>query len=731
MMKKLITAFLLASQLAHAAPLRTPDLVVSGGANFGSTATANSKAALEVTSTTKGMLPPRMTTAQRDAITSPPTGLTIYNTTTSALNTYNGTAWVAVGSGSGSGQGGINYLVTSTSSNNSDLESSVGDWLAYADAAGTAPVDGTGGAPTITCTRTTSTPLRGTGSLLITKDAANRQGQGCAVAFTIDRADLAKPLMVEADYEVASGTYDAGSDTTDPDLVAYVYGPTDGTPELFQLAPYKVLGGTTGTQLKFQGRFQTAASGVAYRLILHEAKTGTSAFTVKLDNLKVGPEQKSFGPPVTDETTYTPTISGFGSTGSVNFRYSRIGDKIRVEGTFVAGTVAASEARIGLPSGLSLAGTDKIPAIRNSGIIVRNNTQSGVYTPLATANLTYFTIGLMNASNSGLTSANASSIFITGDTVSVVAEAPILGWSSTVQMSNDSDTRVTSARAYRGTSQSIANDTPVKLQLNSVTHDSHGAFDTTNNRYVVAQPGYYEIASTVNWDTNGTGTRITIIYKNGAEFARGQGTPSSSFGVAMSATTTAKLVAGDYIEVFVFQNSGAALNTNGGSSLTFFDIRRLSGPSAIAASETVAARYTISTSSSNLSIANGATEILDFDTKTFDSHGAVTTGASWKFTAPIAGKYRVSSKLVYDAATFTVTQAVSLQIYKNGSVYSLPGYYQSPATSTHTAVVHGSDVIQLSAGDYIDIRTAHSEGTARALSGSATQHYVVVERVGN
>jgi hypothetical protein len=52
-------------------------------------------------STTKGMLPPRMTTTQRDAINSGTftTGLTLYNTTTNKLQFYNGTAWTDAGGG--------------------------------------------------------------------------------------------------------------------------------------------------------------------------------------------------------------------------------------------------------------------------------------------------------------------------------------------------------------------------------------------------------------------------------------------------------------------------------------------------------------------------------------------------------------------------------------------------------------------------------------------------------
>ena len=40
-----------------------------------------------------GFLPPRMTSTERDAVSSPATGLMIYNTTTNKLNVYNGSAW--------------------------------------------------------------------------------------------------------------------------------------------------------------------------------------------------------------------------------------------------------------------------------------------------------------------------------------------------------------------------------------------------------------------------------------------------------------------------------------------------------------------------------------------------------------------------------------------------------------------------------------------------------------
>ncbi len=61
------------------------------------TATPDASAKLEVASTNKGFLPPRMTSTQRQAISSPATGLLVYQTDgTSGLYYYNGSAWIYI-----------------------------------------------------------------------------------------------------------------------------------------------------------------------------------------------------------------------------------------------------------------------------------------------------------------------------------------------------------------------------------------------------------------------------------------------------------------------------------------------------------------------------------------------------------------------------------------------------------------------------------------------------------
>ncbi|HAV24651.1 MAG TPA: hypothetical protein DCX01_00595 [Bacteroidetes bacterium] len=67
------------------------------------TASPDSSSILDLTSTSKGLLAPRMTTSERDAITSPVRGLQIYNTDNRAIETFTGATggWFTLGRGKG------------------------------------------------------------------------------------------------------------------------------------------------------------------------------------------------------------------------------------------------------------------------------------------------------------------------------------------------------------------------------------------------------------------------------------------------------------------------------------------------------------------------------------------------------------------------------------------------------------------------------------------------------
>lgn len=84
-------------------------LVVGGGLNSpaklteqappGSTIVQPGSVAFEVQSTTKAMLPPRMSTVQKNAIVNKVEGSVVYDTDIKSLSLYNGTAWETVEAG--------------------------------------------------------------------------------------------------------------------------------------------------------------------------------------------------------------------------------------------------------------------------------------------------------------------------------------------------------------------------------------------------------------------------------------------------------------------------------------------------------------------------------------------------------------------------------------------------------------------------------------------------------
>jgi hypothetical protein len=89
----------------------------TGSVGIGTTS-PNSKSLLEVRSTTKGVLIPRMTQTQRNAITSPPVGLLIFQTNgTSGFYYYTGSAWKAVTPAVGANKTLSNLTTTAINAN--------------------------------------------------------------------------------------------------------------------------------------------------------------------------------------------------------------------------------------------------------------------------------------------------------------------------------------------------------------------------------------------------------------------------------------------------------------------------------------------------------------------------------------------------------------------------------------------------------------------------------------
>lgn len=108
------------------APLASPLLTGQVGLN----GSPNASAALDIQGTTKGVLLPRLTTTQMNAISSPATGLLIFNTDTVAIFKYTGSAWVKAEGSGGAGFTGItNQDLASITGNGSSTPLKVTDAL--------------------------------------------------------------------------------------------------------------------------------------------------------------------------------------------------------------------------------------------------------------------------------------------------------------------------------------------------------------------------------------------------------------------------------------------------------------------------------------------------------------------------------------------------------------------------------------------------------------------------
>lgn len=79
--------------LHYFAPANSLVIGINGNVGFNQAA-PSAAAQVQIDSTTRGFLQPRMTDAQMLAISSPPEGLSVWNTTTKCLWTYDGTFWL-------------------------------------------------------------------------------------------------------------------------------------------------------------------------------------------------------------------------------------------------------------------------------------------------------------------------------------------------------------------------------------------------------------------------------------------------------------------------------------------------------------------------------------------------------------------------------------------------------------------------------------------------------------
>lgn len=383
-----------ASVFATSPTLVTPVLGAATGTSLALGGTINANAVLDVQSTTKAFMPPRMTTAQMNAIASPTAGMEVYNTDLNSKAFYNGSSW--------------NYGFGSISNDT--------DWIACSF---TSLADATNGFYGLG-------PV--TNNLECRRDGGNLKMRG---AFTLGSTSGNQArLPLPSNYgsiltsSTANGTYGVlfratSSENTISAAVAVAS-------SSYMTISYGIASSTATGNATSAVSGNTAFSSGNIIAIDGELTIPIAGWTSS------SPAYISTNGDYS-RRAYTPTITGFGTPTGIDCYESRDGEFNDIDCSFVSGTVTGVEARVSLP-GSNVSSSSG--SIRPRGEYYRNDASTahgGAI--LSEPSVGYVTFS--DPSTFGAPSVNATSkalgnaITTSGSTINFKARVPIQGWSNT------------------------------------------------------------------------------------------------------------------------------------------------------------------------------------------------------------------------------------------------------------------------------------------------------------
>lgn len=250
-------------------------------------------------------------------------------------------------------------------------------------------------------------------------------------------------------------------------------------------------------------------------------------------------------PNVTGWQGYTPTFQGFGTPTNVEFEYRQVGEDVEIRGKFQSGAPTAVEARVGLPAGLSSAGTSLVPSIQVVGKYGATssmpNSPNGSGSMLAEPSVAYITFSGESTGGLGITKQTGSQLTTNGNYISFFAKVPCAGLSATEQVvvsgtqsalvqEDDSTIMAVGAVSFGSTNTTVVNFPTIRTSIGSnIVYSSSAAAGTS---FTVLKTGTYSISAFLGSAVSAT-TQDVGITKN-----------SPSLSTAVSG------IADDYILMF-------------------------------------------------------------------------------------------------------------------------------------------------------------------------------------
>jgi hypothetical protein len=133
---------------------------------------------------------------------------------------------------------------------------------------------------------------------------------------------------------------------------------------------------------------------------------------------------------------------------------------------------------------------------------------------------------------------------------------------------------------YKSAAQTVSNatDTAVTFDLENFDTNTYHDNSTNNTRITIptGKGGYYSVQAMITF-LSGSGIRAATLRKNGTtnpiDIASNNDGSSSSTSLVLQKTVSA--VAGDYFELYCYQDRGGTLDLRGGDGFTYFTMSYL------------------------------------------------------------------------------------------------------------------------------------------------------------
>jgi hypothetical protein len=282
--------------------------------------------------------------------------------------------------------------------------------------------------------------------------------------------------------------------------------------------------------------------------------------------------------------------------------------------------------------------------------------------------------------------------------------------------------------AYDGTGYSLASGSTSKIDIDTISYDNGSNFDTTNNRFIAPVTGVYMFNGGVQLgNLNDDEYLHTHLYKNGTTaFASGSRSPISDSGAAGQQTRSivtgqTKLIAGETVELWAYQNTGVAQTCSTTVNNTFLSGHLVQATAKAECSFSADLGGTDDTTSVT---ATGFTKI-PLDNAVFNYGNSFDTTNN-KFVAPEGGRY----EFTFGATSSTVGTATSdfiAVLYLDGT--TAVAYGSRAASNTVAVGSTGSKLLDLQKDQFVELYLYQTESTSETIKGGAHQTYLTGYRL--